>query len=372
MSKIEYKDILAFHPGYYLKQLIEDQHISQEELAKRLQASPKYISDLVNGRINFTEETILKLATAFGTSTSMWLNLNQSFIEKKLEIEQQKKLERECELVRQLDYQFWVKLGILPAARFAKDKAMRLQSYFKISSLSVLYEKNFLVQYRTGISERSQKNMMNANAWVQTAINLGSTMEVEPFSLKKLNLLLPEIRAMNTEDPQVFLPKLKDLLRTCGIAFVLLPNLKSSGINGAVKWWTKDKVILAMNDRRKYADTFWFSLFHELGHVRQQRIKLLHVSTEKPWIEKETLLEKLEKEADKFAQDYLIPSDAYDQFLKKTGQKFDEKNIRDFAKEIGVLPGIVLGRLQHDKLIKHNSPLNELRDQYSVKVDALI
>lgn len=49
-------------------------------------------------------------------------------------------------------------------------------------------------------------------------------------------------------------------------------------MNGAVKWLGKDKVVLALNDRRKYLDIFLFALFHELGHVLQQRIKVLSVS----------------------------------------------------------------------------------------------
>ena len=37
MNKIEYEELIAFHPGYYVKDYIEDQGITQEELAKRLQ-----------------------------------------------------------------------------------------------------------------------------------------------------------------------------------------------------------------------------------------------------------------------------------------------------------------------------------------------
>ena len=68
MNKIEYEELIAFHPGYYVKDYIEDQGITQEELAKRLQTTPKYVSDLVNGRINLTDEMVLKLSIVFGTS----------------------------------------------------------------------------------------------------------------------------------------------------------------------------------------------------------------------------------------------------------------------------------------------------------------
>ena len=80
--EIEYQELIAFHPGYYVKDYIDEQGITQEELAKRLQTTPKYISDLVNGRINLTDEMVLKLSIVFGTSTKLWLNLNQKYIEK--------------------------------------------------------------------------------------------------------------------------------------------------------------------------------------------------------------------------------------------------------------------------------------------------
>ena len=177
MNKIEYEELIAFHPGYYVKDYIEDQGITQEELAKRLQTTPKYVSDLVNGRINLTDEMVLKLSIVFGTSTMMWLNLNQKYIEKKLEIEKRIQLDKECELVRQIEYKFWVELGLAKATRVATEKVMELQRYFKVSSLSVLSERDFLVQYRTSVPEVTDVNVINANAWVQTAINIGSGMD---------------------------------------------------------------------------------------------------------------------------------------------------------------------------------------------------
>ena len=277
MNKIEYQELIAFHPGYYVKDYIDEQGITQEELAKRLQTTPKYISDLVNGRINLTDEMVLKLSIVFGTSTKLWLNLNQKYIEKKLEIEKRIRIDQECELAKKLDYKFWVELGLVKATRITTEKVQELQRYFKVSSLSVLSQRDFLVQYRTSVSEVTDVNVINANAWVQTAINLGTQIEVEPFDKKKLLEAIPEIRSLTVKYPKDFYPRLWELLASCGVALVLLPNLKNCGVNGAGKWLGKDKVVLALNDRRKYADTFRFALFHELGHVLQHRIKVLLV-----------------------------------------------------------------------------------------------
>ena len=83
MNKVEYQALIAFHPGYYVKDYIEEQGITQEEMAKRLQTTPKYVSDLVNGRTPLSDEMALRLSIVCGTSVKMWLNLNQNYIEKK-------------------------------------------------------------------------------------------------------------------------------------------------------------------------------------------------------------------------------------------------------------------------------------------------
>ena len=367
MNKIEYQELIAFHPGYYVKDYIDEQGITQEELAKRLQTTPKYISDLVNGRINLTDEMVLKLSIVFGTSTKLWLNLNQKYIEKKLEIEKRIRIDQECELAKKIDYKFWVELGLVKATRITTEKVQELQRHFKVSSLSVLGQRDFLVQYRTSVSEVTDINVINANAWVQTAINLGTQIEVEPFDKKKLLEAISEIRSMTVQNPKEFYPRLRELLASCGVALVLLPNLKNCGVNGAVKWLGKDKVVLALNDRRKYADTFWFALFHELGHVLQQRIKVLLVSEiKKAELETDDLIQRLEAEADAFSKNTLIPKAEYDEFVMMCSRGFTEEAIRGFATRINVLPGIVVGRLQHDGYLSNQTTLNSLKIKYVI------
>ena len=98
---------------------------------------------------------------------------------------------------------------------------------------------------------------------------------------------------------------MSDIFSECGVAFVLLPHLKNSGINGAVKWLSNDRVVLAMNNRGLDADKFWFSLFHEIKHILQQKLKTVFVNANANEITE--LNNKLERDADEFAANYLIP-----------------------------------------------------------------
>ena len=364
MNKQIYEELIAFHPGYYVKQFIEELGMSQEELAKRIETSGKNVSDLINGKANLADDMALKLSIVFGTSVKMWLNLNQIYIEKKLEIERRKQEDRQCELVKKIDYKFWVDLGLVEQKRKSADKVKELQKYFKISSLDVLNRRDFLVQCRTAVNEVQDINVINANAWVQTAINIGNEIDVEVFDINKLREMLPDLRKMTLESPDVFYPELKKKLNSCGVALVLLPNLKNCGVNGAVKWMNKERVILAINDRKKYADIFWFSFFHELGHVFQQRLKMLIVSEKNEMIESNELTERLEKEADQFSRNLLIPEKDYHDFIDQ--HRFEEKDILEFSKKIEIHPGIVLGRLQKEGFVDYNTTLNSLKTKYYV------
>jgi HTH-type transcriptional regulator/antitoxin HigA len=347
MSKIEYKELIAFHPGYYLKEMIEYEGMNQDELAKRLKTSGKNISDLINGKTNLSDEMALNLSIVFGTSVSLWLNLNKKYIEKKLEIDKRIQDDKECELVKKIDYKFWSDLGLVETTTRTIDKVKALQSYFKVASLEVLCRRDFLVQYRTTITHVEDVNVMNANAWVQTAINIGNQKQVKVFNKSLLIESLSEIRKMTLQNPEVFYPRLEHILAECGVALVLLPNLRNCGINGAVKWVNKDKVILAINNRRKYADIFWFSLFHELGHIVNG-----DVTKGSKYIDT-TENENTEQEhaADLFASNSLLSSTSYCQFTKVGN--FTLVAINQYAATQNVMPYIVIGRLQKDGYIPY-------------------
>ena len=170
---------------------------------------------------------------------------------------------------------------------------------------------------------------------------------------------------MTVKDPQIILPELRRIFEKSGVAFVLLPNLKNSGINGAVKWLGDDKVLLAMNNRRKYADTFWFALFHEIKHVFQQKKGHIIISGDNESVlDSKIDMLRLENEADKFAQEILIPSEEYNSFLKKEDFSFD--SIEEFSRKINIQPGIVVGRLQRDKYVDYGSSLNKLKVKYII------
>ncbi len=106
----------------------------------------------------------------------------------------------------------------------------------------------------------------------------------------------------------------------------------------------------------KYNDRFWFTFFHEAAHV------LLHPKDE-VFLEDGHLEGAEEDEANDFSADYLIPPDIMTK-LRENPPKSPSK-VKAIAKELGIHPGIVVGRLQHEKLIAITS-MNDLKTKLSV------
>lgn len=353
----------AVHPGYYVAEIVEDMGISQAEFATRMGTTPKTISELVNGKCRLTYDLAQKLSIMLGGSVETWVNIQNAYDRDILEVEYEKKLEAQKSVMEQIDYAYFVMVGKLPKVKDVYEKIKYLCSYLKVADLRVLQRMDFLVNFRSGVKNPKEKNIINAQAWIQTAINFASEIETKDFSADMLKRYLPEIRSMTLQEPEVFLPRLRVIFSDCGVAFVMLPHLKNSGVHGAVKWLDSNHVILAINDRRCYADTFWFSLFHEIRHVLQRKVKTVFVSYDQDVMEK--IDAELEKDADDFAQNYLVPENDYRKW-SPTPYTTDAEIVA-FAKSIGIHPGVVAGRLQHDQIIPQSRCVN-LKQKYKIIV----
>ena len=169
--------------------------------------------------------------------------------------------------------------------------------------------------------------------------------------MKGLNNRLDEIRKLTLMEPKQFSPKLKFLLSEYGIALVFLPHLKGSFLHGAT-FLDGNKIVLGLTARGSDADKFWFSLFHELGHIM-----LGHIGNSDGTSEQDEIA------ANEWARDQLIPADAFIKF--KENHVFSIDAVRVFAGMIHIAPGIVVGRLQNEGEIKHNM-LNELKEHYVI------
>lgn len=146
---------------------------------------------------------------------------------------------------------------------------------------------------------------------------------------------------------------------TAGVAVVFAPALPKTRVSGATRWLTPDKVMVALSDRFKKDDQFWFSFFHELGHVLLHGKRLTFMDDSDNLSSAHGHEDPAEDEANGFAANTLIPPSHAADYQQLRAKPMPFTRIEVFAHAIGIAPGIVVGRLQHDGALqwKHGHDL---------------
>ena len=351
----EYVPDYLVTPGEVLVDYLEYAGLSQVSLAERTGLSKKTINEIIKAKSAITAETALKLERTLGRPAHFWSNLEQQYQENKTRLEDKKRLEQDLH---------W--LDIFPVSEIAKkrwigkfktkpQKLDALLSFFAVASPAQwekIWIRELQVSYRK--AENTKKNIGIISAWLRRGEIEAQSQSCAQFDKQKFLNSLAEIRELTTEKPETFIPKLISICAACGVAAVLVPALPGLRIYGATRWFN-NKYVMQLSLYLKSNDHLWFTIFHEACHIIKHSRREL-------FIEGNIQKNKIENEADSFAQDILIPPKQLKDFLASVGIPTIYQ-IEQFAKDIGIASGIVVGRLQHDKLLSRSYG-NELKVWY--------
>jgi HTH-type transcriptional regulator/antitoxin HigA len=341
---------LPIPPGELLTETLESLNLSQAELARRMDRPVQAINEIARGTKEITPETAIQLERVLGVPAHIWLGLETEYQHTKARLADRKRLEEEAVVAKQFPCSVLMRLGWIPKARDWATRAEHLLSFFGVGSLRVVREAE-AAAYRVSRARRAQPEALAA--WLRKGALEAKGISTKPFSEERLRAFLPDLRRLTTEAPSVFEPAVKEGLAACGVVVALLPHLPKTHAHGAARWLSPEKALVQLSLRGKWADIFWFSLFHEIGHL------LLHGRREVfiEWEERDD--DGHEREADEFASDLLIPRDALQHFIE-THNRVSRADVIALAHSQNIAPGIVVGRLQHEGVIRY-SDLNALR-----------
>lgn len=343
------------HPGYYVKDAMEELEMSQHEFAARLGVTDKFLSTVLNGQAKITVDFAAKLSQMFGTSIALWINLQTNYETKLNEQARHQELIEEREILKMVDPGFLIAKGVFTKTESIDERILKLRRALPIANLCNLRNPDMFSHYRlTNLSETldNESLVVNRNVWLSLALFEAKKIDAPVFDEERLRQLIPKLRNMTKSGFEEIEPELHKLLSACGVKLVIMPYLKHSRINGLVRWMPESgNYVVALNGKGKYMDIFWFTLFHELGHVFQKDKRRMIID------EAET---KHEEGADSFASQTLIPASDYALFIH--GFRKSKAEVLDFAEKVGIHPGIVVGRLHHDLIIGHPQ-MNDLREK---------
>ncbi|MEO5332521.1 MAG: HigA family addiction module antitoxin [Magnetococcus sp. YQC-5] len=334
----------AVHPGEMLEEYLSTLGMSQTELSTRTGIVLKHINEIIRGKAAITADTALKLERTVGHSASYWNNLQQLYEEDVARLADQKRLEDDLGWLKQVPVQRMLVSGWIKKYQDKKEQLAEIFRFFGVASRAQWEE--VWNGSPVAVFRQSQKGMIDAiavSAWLRQGEIQAQGIPCAAFDKSKFKGVLTEIRRLTREPPQDVLPRLISLCSGVGVAVVLIPDLPKTGISGATRWLTSNKALIQLSLRYKSDDQLWFTFFHEAGHL------LLHGKKDMFLEGVAEINQEKEDEANRFAVEFFIPFARWDTFKQQHPHTL--ASVRTFAETLGIAPGIVVGRLQHEKIV---------------------
>ena len=341
------------HPGETLKEILEDREMTQRELAIRTDVTEAHVSKIVNGQKSISVGYAKKLEYALNIESSFWINLQANYDRELADFEEVNNISsEELTILKSLgDITDYLKeMDFLETDAHGPILVIHLRRLLNISCLQRIPEISQAGAYRLATAANIDPYVLFT--WLRMCDLINAKQKVsKALGLKELKNKIPDIKKLMFKDAVGIEDTLKDYLGECGIKFSIVKHFKGAPIQGVIKRNTDNTLSLIMTNRRKFADIFWFTLFHEIAHI-------VNGDYNKKLTNEQYLI--AEQNANIFARNTLIDEKQYGTF--KLSGDFSKNAIIEFSKVNNVLPEIVVGRLMNDKLLSWQK--NTLRKQY--------
>jgi len=343
-------------PGDTIADVLEERGWSQAEFAQRIGYTTKHVNQLLRGKASISEDTALRLERVLGSTARFWLQREAEYREALARRTEQAALSQEHTWLAELPLNDMIRFGWLQD--YKNNIAAQVGeclSFFGVASVQAWRERYIapLAAFRS--SQRYEKQPGAVAAWLRQGERRAAAIDSAPFDRRAFRQILTDLRDLtNDPNPAIFVPRMTSLCASAGVAVVLEPTPHGCPVSGAVRWLTPDTALLMLSLRYKTNDQLWFSFFHEAGHLLLHGKRLMYLEME------DQLADDDEREADAFARDFLIPPGKTMQLPPMRS----EVAVRQFAAQIGIAPGIVVGRMQKEGWLPWNY-LNGLKERYT-------
>jgi len=344
-------------PGDDILETIEYIKMSQVELADRLGKTAPKVHDLITGKEPITYNTALQLEKVLGIDAQFWINRENNYRIKLARIEQEEALEEAKEWLQQQPIKELKKCGYIKAEKAGATMVSEALEFYGVVDTNK-WKTRYIDDYATAAyrkSEAHQTTLGSIAAWLRIGELEMQKLKLPDYDKDSFKNALEEIKKLVADHPADFAKQLQQKCAKAGVAVVYTLCLPKAPVCGATRWFRTNPLI-QLTDRHKTNDHFWFTFYHEAGHVLlhgKKEIFLEDFEGHKPDKEKE-------EEANRFAAKQLLP----DKFEEELPFKIIEEDAETIAKKFNTHPAIVIGRLQHMGLVKYT-----FGNRYKVKVD---
>lgn len=344
-------------PGESLKETLDALAITQVDLAERTELSPKHINQIIKGAATISPETALRFERVTGVAARVWTRLEANYQEHLLRLDEKKEITKELGWLEKLPVKELIGRGAIVKHADRADQLREVFRFFGVVSGGAWNRVWIKPQASFRVSKAFEIDPGALAAWLRLGELKAQGTECRDFDRERFKKALEEIRQLTVEAPDVFERRLQELCADSGVVVAIVREITGARASGAARWLSPTRALIQLSGRYHGEDHFWFSFFHEAGHI------LLHGKRE-TFIDRNLLDDDdLEKEANEFAQDILVPAE----YAVRLGELRTARQIRAFARQIGIAPGIVVGRLQRERHIPYSSRLNHLIRRFKVR-----
>lgn len=348
----EYNPDAVSPPGETLQDTLEAIGMSQAELARRSGRPVKTINEIIKGKAGLTPDTALQLERVLGIPARFWSRREELYRGYLVRQAEARRLRKELDWLKEVPWRDMARKGWIKQCKDEVEQVTQLLQFFGVTSPVQWHELWTATQVAFRKSSSFEAQVGAVAAWLRKGELTAQDIPTAPYAAAVLRGKLDEIRALTLLPFNRAQPLLVALCAEAGVALVSVPELPGTRASGASRWLTPTKALIQLSFRYRTEDHLWFTFFHEAGHI------LLHAK--KPiFLDRDLAKTKPDEEEDaanRFASDILIPPNALASLRRP--RRPSEHTIRAFARDVGIAPGIVVGRLQHEGLL----PFSHLSD----------
>jgi HTH-type transcriptional regulator/antitoxin HigA len=354
---LHFKPDWASPPGATIVDILEERNLKPSEFAQRLGYTSESVDALLEGRVEITIKVAQELVKVLGASTAFWMTREAQYRQDLARIRPDETCRADAAWLTELPLKEMRRFGWLSPHTSSGDELKACLQFFGVPDVSnwrETYQRVFSTSaFRTSPSFCSEFGA--TAAWLRQGELEAESINTKPWNAERFQVVLQKIRSLTRKkDPGHFIPELQKVCAEAGVAVVVLRAPAGCRASGATRFLSRAKACILLSFRHLSDDHFWFTFFHEAGHLLLHKKNALFLEGTGVSSPSE------EKEANEFAARTLIPAEFHSHF---ESLRCSSKDVIKFALAIGVSPGIIVGQMQHYGLLSRRH-LNGLKRRF--------
>jgi HTH-type transcriptional regulator / antitoxin HigA len=339
----QYTPDIVFHPATTLHEKLEEMGMSIKEFAIRTGKPEKTIIAVLKEESSLTPEMAILFENVTQIPAQFWINKQARYNEHIARKKHGEAIAQASHWASEFPYAEMAKYNWVAQTRVSEEKTINLLGYFGVASHSAwekLYvETELKVAAYTSLKQSHQPHAISA--WLRQGELQAKHIDAPEFDVKKLKSNMPAMRQLMIEQPVDFFRRLQSLCLQAGVVLLFTPKLPKVPLSGSTRW-LKNTPLIQLTARYKKNDSFWFTFFHELGHIILHGKKFISLEN----IDFAAADPTKEEEANQFAISQTFTIEQEQEVVQKG--TITVQDIIAFAQKFNTHPAMIIGRLQHD------------------------